>query len=40
MAGVEIPSSTRYLADEPERYLAQGGIAAHKLAQAPGIDVQ
>ena len=40
MVGVEIPSLTRYLADELESSLAQGGIAAHKLVDALGIDVQ
>ena len=40
MVGVEIPSLTRYLADELESSLAQGGIAAHKLVDALGVDVQ
>lgn len=39
MVGVEIPSLTRYLRDELESSLAQGGIAAHKLVDALGIDV-
>ena len=39
MVGVEIPSLAGYLADELDRSLAQGGIAAHKLAAALRIDV-
>ena len=39
MLGVEIPSLTHYLADELESSLTQGGIAAHKLAEALRIDV-
>ena len=39
MLGVEIPSLTRYLADELESSLAQGGIAAHKLVDALHVDV-
>ena len=39
MLGVEIPSLTRYLADELESSLAQGGIAARKLVDALRIDV-
>ena len=39
MLGVEIPSLTRYLADELESSLAQGGIAARKLVDTLRINV-
>lgn len=38
MVGVEIPSLAGYLADELDRSLAQGGIAAHKLVEALCIE--
>ena len=38
MATVEVPSMAGYLADELDRSLAQGGVAARKLAEALKIE--
>ena len=38
MAAVEVPSMAGYLADELDRSLASGGVAAHRLTEALQIE--